>query len=226
MGGEEIPFTAIAVVFGLLQIQSTYAGHLFGKYVHDFSWLVGKGNRLKMWELIAVVVGFSIDDIGTAIGQQAEEYPRQLYEGNPYMVNIWEWLIASGLARSTTDAHRIIYIAFMVQLAVNQYFGLMNPYGRLYYLYNAAMKTYSGYIWWEATPNRYTIMDFLTFQSGERRLERMSYGKLAEFNRMRAFTSAQMQFDRRRLVEEEVFVPMNSADWLTTYLPVMFSGSI
>jgi hypothetical protein len=239
MGGEEIPWTSIATVFGILQIQTTYGGHLFMKYFHNTDWILGKGNRLKLWELIAVVIGFSIDDVGTAIGQQAYEEPRQLYEGNPHMGAIWEWLIASGFATSTTDAHRIIYIIFMVQLFVNQYFGLMNSYGRLFYLYNSAAKTYAGYNWWSLKPNDYTILDFIFFKSGQPRLERMAYGKVFEYNRMVAFVEAQSRMRgislRRRMFPTKDYVdpkeivvtppPIQPGEWLIKVLPIFF-GSV
>ena len=239
MGGEAIPFTALFNCYGALQLHVTYGGHLFTKYIHDFSWLIGKGNRLKLWELIAVVIGFSIDDIGTAIGQQAYEEPRQMYEGNPVMSAIWEWLIASGFATSTTDAHRIIYIIFMVQLFINQYFGLMNPYGRLMYLNNAVWKTYCGYNWWGLKPNDYTILDFIFFKTGQPRLERMAYGKVFEYNRMVAFVEAQSRMRgislRRRMFptkdyvdpKEIVVTPpqIQPGEWLIKVLPIFF-GSV
>lgn len=245
MGDEAIPFSALGMVFGILQMQTTYFGHLFTKHIHDFSWLIGKGNRLKLWELIVVVIGFSIDDIGTAVGQQATELPRIMYEGNPHMVSIWKWLIASGFATSTTDAHRIIYIIFMVQLFINQYFGLMNPYGRIYYLYTALLKTYAGYNWWFLEPNDYTIFDFLFFKSGEPRLERMSDAKRNEWNKMLFFENAQKlmrgthvtnwnKSTRRRMfptkdyVEPEPYIPTpaetNGAIWLSKVLPVFFGA--
>jgi len=211
------------------------------KYIHNTDWILGKGNRLKLWELIAVVIGFSIDDVGTAIGQQASEEPRQLYEGNPHMGAIWEWLIASGFATSTTDAHRIIYIIFMVQLFVNQYFGLMNSYGRLFYLYNSAAKTYAGYNWWSLKPNDYTILDFIFFKTGQPNLGRMAHGKLVEYNNMLVFTNAQKlargthvsarrrMFPTKDYIDPETYVPppaeINGAVWLSKVLPVFF-GSV
>ena len=225
MGGEEIPFTTLALVFGGLQLHTTYGGHLFRKYIHNPDWIVGKGNRLRWWELAAVIIGFSIDDIGTAIGQQATEQPVLSYEANPFMVQIWDWLIASGFATTGTGAHRIIYIVFMVQLFINQYFGLMNSYGRLFYLFTAGLKVHAGYNWWSLQPNNFTVLDFLTFKSGKPHPER--HGLAAYNAEVSRWTQAlidsipESELRRRRLVEEP---RLDSANWLTTYLPVLFGA--
>ena len=198
-----------------------YAGNFFerinwlgsNKYVHG---LLGKGNRLTTFELIFVIAGFSVDDIGTAIGMQAEERPRKMVEGNPLMSGLMHFWINSGLAKTETAAHRLTYFMFLAWVLVIQYFGFYTSVSRLYIMATAVGKAYAGYQWWSAKPNDFTIGDFFSFKDGRPTAERMSIPLMDKFNKQAIVGFGESLKVRRRLVET---TPMG---WYEKYLPILF----
>lgn len=211
-----------------------------------FSWM-GKGNRFGIPGLLAVLVLFSIDDVGTAKGLQGEEVPRQALEGNLKMAGLWQYMIENGVAKTETDAHRLVWLWFMGTILVTQYFGWFNALARYVLYIIGALKAYAGYSWWNVKPNKYTLMDFLTFQPTRRTSERcvihlqlkqnkrLGYtdprapaverwlknptGGLAEWNEL--FARAEI-IERGGLSERRRLTATPGVRWLTRYLPYLF----
>jgi len=167
---------------------------------------IGKGNRFGTPGLLFVLAGFLIDDVGTAIGMQAQEVPRTHVEGNPFMSGCWQYMIDNGYAKSQTDAHRLVAMWFVSVILASQYFGLYNSLSRVTFFLMAALKTYAGASWWTIKPNNYTLMDYLSFKPGRLTDERLGIPMIQAFN----------GGGRRRLGSTK------GINWLTTYLPYIF----
>ena len=203
-----------------------------------FSWM-GKGNRFGIPGLLAVLVLFSVDDVGTAIGQQGEEVPRMYLEGNLHMAGLWQYMIENGVAKTETDAHRLVWLWFLGIILVTQYFGWLNSLSRLHLFVIGAVKAYAGWGWWSMTePNKYTLLDFLTFQPARRTSERCSIHLQLKQNKRFGYT------DPREATVEVWKNPTGGWDdellarvlggkrrrltatpgvrWLTRYLPYLF----
>ena len=189
-----------------------YVNDWYSKYLP-----VSKGNRLTTIELAAVIIGISIDDIGTAIGMQAEERPRIKVEGNPIMSGLMHWWINMGLAKTETAAQRLTYFTFLAWILLFQYFGMYTSVSRAYMVLGALVKAYAGYQWWYLKPNNFTIRDFFTFKDGRRVPERMSFPLMNQFNAQRIVAFGQSLKVRRRLVETTP--PLG---WYEKYLPILF----
>ena len=188
-----------------------YVNDWYSKYLP-----VSKGNRLTTIELAAVIIGISIDDIGTAIGMQAEERPRRKVEGNPVMSGLMHWWMKMGLANTETAAHRLTYFMFLSWVLLFQYFGYYTALSRVYMMFVAAMKAWAGYQWWNLKPNNFTVSDFFTFKDGRRVPERMSIPLLHQFNAQSIVEFGEKLKIRRRLVET---TPLG---WYEKYLPILF----
>ena len=206
LGKYLIIFVPVMVLIG------NYFDNSYSKYLP-----ISKGNRLTTIELIMVIGGFSIDDIGTAIGMQAEEIPRTNLEGNPIMSGLMHWWINMGLAKTETAAQRLTYFTFLAWILLFQYFGMYTSVSRAYMVLGALVKAYAGYQWWYLKPNNFTIRDFFTFKDGRRVPERMSFPLMNQFNAQRIVAFGQSLKVRRRLVETTP--PLG---WYEKYLPILF----
>ena len=176
----------------LLPIVQTPLFVFLGPWVSGTSplwgFLVGKGNRFSTYTMISVIILYLIDDMGTAIGMQAEEQPRKMYEGNPFLVTTWDYIISWGLADTYTGAHRIVTIWFLFWTVFAQYTGYATPYFRLFMMFSAFTKAVAGTPWWFTKPNNYTITDFLTFKPGKHTPERASDPALTMYNISQGFS--------------------------------------
>ena len=170
---------------------------------------MGKGNRYGTPALLFVLAGFLVDDVGTAIGLQAEEVPRANIEGNHFMSGAWQFLIDKGVAKTQTDAHRLIAIWLIGVILASQYFGYFNSFSRVLFIGLATLKAWAGYSWWGVKPNKYTVIDYLTFKPGRLTNERYSL-------QMRDVFNERFLPNRRRLRST------TGVNWLTRYLPYIF----
>ena len=196
-------------------------------------WLMGiydrfmvKGNRYGTPALLFVLAGFLVDDVGTAIGLQAEEVPREALEGNPFMSGAWQFLIDNGVAKTQTDAHRLIAIWLIGVILASQYFGYFNSFSRVLFIALATLKAYAGYSWWGVKPNKYTVIDYLTFKPGRLTNERYSLPLRDEYNVRAGYVPAEaaglafahgLGSTRRRMLRSTTGV-----NWLTRYLSYIF----
>ena len=146
---------------------------------------------------------------GAAIGMQAEEVPREALEGNHFMSGAWQFLIDNGVAKTQTDAHRLIGILLIGAILASQYFGYFNSFSRGLFIALATLKAYAGWGWWAVKPNKYTVMDYLTFNPGRLTNERYSLYMRNVFNE-------RFLPNRRRLRST------TGINWLTRYLPYIF----
>jgi hypothetical protein len=252
---EELPRGALnfAYVLGSLPFLEVVVPMVIESYV---PWIIrwwdtvmGKGHRFGTAGLLFVLAGFWVDDIGTAIGLQAEEVPREMVEGNHYMSGAWQFLIDNGLAKTQTDAHRLVGIYFTVFILVAQYFGWLNSFARFSMFGVAMTKAWAGSNWWQNKPNNYTVTDYLSFKPGRLTNERLSYPMRIVFNLQKGYNDpiAAAQgitldgqgnvsvggtplitgvpggqrdiLSRRRLATQN---PTPGVTWLTRYLPIIF----
>ena len=208
---------------------------------------LGKGHRFGTAGLLFVLALFWTDDIGTAVGMQAEEVPRNNIEGNHFMSGAWQFLIDNGLAKTQTDAHRLVWIYFTSIILGAQYFGWFNSLARFMMMLLGIVKTWAGYAWWKIKPNNYTVMDFLSFKPGRMTHERLSIPMRILFNLHSGhgdpvaeaqgitfvdgnyvvapgsqadihLTATGGYTKRRRLATS----PTPGVTWLTRYLPIIF----
>ena len=213
---DELPVSQAWKVMLLLPVfvffSNVVIDKFFGKYYH--SWLpMSKGNRLTWIELTIVLVGFFIDDYCTSVGQQAEEVPRGMVEGNVFMGALMQWWIRNGYAKTETAAHRLTLIVFCSEILLMQYFGFYTVTSRVYMLATAAAKAYGGYGWCNQKPNNFTFSDWISFKDGRPTPERMSPQLLGQYNVQQGLVST-----RRRAMA----VPISGAEWYMRYLPYIF----
>ena len=183
-----------------------------------FEWLMGKGSRFRWYELLLVLTGITIDDMGTSIGMQAEETPRTTYEANSFMIGTWNFFKSVGLADTFTSGMRLNWIYLVSLMLAAHYFGTLNAWLRFYFILLAAFKAYAGYAWWTIKPNTFTIMDFLTFKSGRPTPERENFNTLVFYNATHGHSMETHDY-RRRLAEgpeSEGYL------WYVKYLRVIF----
>ena len=103
-----------------------------------------KTGRLNWWVFGAIVLLFSIDDIGTAVGMQAKESPHGGYEMNPGFCIFMEYLIINGYVRTHTSGFRIVWVFNMLLLGALQYFGWFSPLVATWMAFNAGVKAVAG----------------------------------------------------------------------------------
>ena len=240
---DDLPKTAgnAALVLSVMPL-TFFFNKVLEWYTPIVKWLdplMGKGNRLGTIGLLTVLVLFSIDDVGTAKGLQGEEVPRQALEGNLKMAGLWQYMIENGVVKTETDAHRLVWLWFLGIILVTQYFGWLNSLSRLHLFVIGAVKAYAGWGWWSMTePNKYTLLDFLTFKPTRRTSERCSIHLQLKQNKRFGYT------DPREATVEVWKNPTGGWDdellarvlggkrrrltatpgvrWLTRYLPYLF----
>ena len=139
--------------------------------------------RISWWWPLATSILFSIDDLGTAIGVQAEETPRNMYEANPNLVQFHYRMREWGVATTLTDSVRIFYWINQLHIWLAWQFGFMNTFYKYFLLINGAVKARAGYQWWGLKPNNYTIWDFWFFKPGRECWERHSALAVNMYNR-------------------------------------------
>ena len=206
--------SAAIVLFWLLPVNIFLMNYItpnfnFGGY------LLSKGNRFRWWELLFVVVGFTIDDYCTAIGMQAEEVPRSMIEGNIWMGGLMQWWIKQGFAKTETAAHRLTYIVMMAIISACQYMGWLTANSRVFLMICAAVKAYAGYSWCYLKPNNFGFKDFITFKDGRPTPERMSIPMLVRYNVEKGW----MKYNKRRRLAE---TPNKGAAWIQRFLYTIF----
>ena len=158
------------------------------------------GGRMPLYWFIAVLVGFSIDDVCTSVGMQAEEVPRNAHEGNESMVGFWKWIMDKGWADTETAAHRLVGLWFLSIILLAQYYRWFSNWYLIFFMVGiAALKAYSGYDWCNIKPNAYTFSDYLKFKPGRKTPERHSLEAITAYN-------ASMGL-HRRLAETEPIGP-------------------
>ena len=170
-------------------------------------------NKLSGLELTIVLVGFFIDDYCTSIGQQAEEVPRAMVEGNVFMGALMQWWIRNGYAKTETAAHRLTLIVFFSEILLMQYFGFYTVSSKIYMLMTAMIKAIAGYGWCQQKPNNFTFSDWISFKDGRPTPERMSIPLIQAYNIQQGLVST-----RRRAIA----VPISGAEWYMRYLPYIF----
>ena len=111
----------------------------------NMEWLMGKGSRFRWYELLLVLTGITIDDMGTSIGMQTEETPRMMYEANSLMVGTWNFFQSVGLADTFTACMRLNWIYHVTLMLAAHYFGILNAWLRFYFIFFGAFKAYAGY---------------------------------------------------------------------------------
>ena len=161
---------------------------------------VGKGNQFSALTLVLVIILFSIDDIGTAVGLQADEIPIIAYEGNSFMVSAWDIFKDSNIVDTDTAAMRMVWVTNLFWLFTSQTFQLLNPVARQYILLFAILKALMGFQWWGLTPNNFTLVDFLSFKDGKKTPFRRHSTKV-----------------RRRLTQKQ-----HSVMWMKNYMKYFF----
>jgi len=144
--------------------------------------LAGAGNHFGLATLLSSLALFLVDDVGTAIGMQAKEQPRMVYEQNSYLVGGWKQMQRWGVAKTYTSAHRLFMIWFQFWVVFAHVVGMATPFFRVFIVVTAVIKAFSGYRWWFVGPNQYTITDFFSFKPGRITPERDSQDALIEFN--------------------------------------------
>ena len=194
---------------GALAYQIVYgAWTLLGWSLKD--WLPVVGRPVKklnpLWFLVPAACLF-IDDVGTGVGMQAEEFPRESYEGNPALVN-WshkgqEW----GFFRNHTDMMRWHFIsgAVMYVFLYLDYLTMNNATWFGMFLLIPLLKTYAGHGWWSIKPNNFTVSDFFTFEEGRDCWERSSNYAVYWFNKGTApdkFAASEYATYRKNIFEE------------------------
>ena len=191
--------------------------------------IVSSGNKLTWMELAIVVAGFSIDDVCTSVGMQAEEVPRDLHEGNPWMGGLMQFWIKRGFAKTETAAHRLTYICFLATIFLFQYNGWFTPNSRVYLMIIAAFKAYSGYGWCQIKPNEYGIKEFITFKDGRPTPERMSVPMLTQFNVDNGWMKynpgygpGNLRGSGRRRLKASVDQGNRGAEWIQSFLYAIF----
>ena len=163
-------------VFGIIPLTA-----LADPYFRKYKWKPLNGNKFGLAGLLTLIALMSVDDVGTAIGLQAKERPLDMFEGNPHMVYIWKMLMRWGV-KTETAAHRIIWMVLIAEVLLLNYLGYAGPWCRSYLYLMGAIKAYSGSGWWTLKPNKFTMLDFLTFKNGRITPERGSKEMGAEFN--------------------------------------------
>ena len=177
---------------------------------------------IPTWMMVACAVGFFIDDVGTGVGMQGEERPRDFYEANECLVNMshkgQEW----GIFRNHTDALRyhffmgmaMIYFVWSGRIALNP----LMKYG--FFVFQPLTKVNAGYRWWGVKPNNFSVVDFFTFKEGRDCWERSSPLAVQMFNGGQSKTQYASALPRRRLVEgSKTFRLLDDLGWLQLLLP-------
>jgi len=209
--------------------------YIMNRWAPNWDWplSLSPGNQLKTWELVFVFLGFFIDDVGTSIGLQADEYLTdggyKFNEGNPYMVDTWNFLMENKLAKTETAAHRLIYCYFTFIILMCHFNGWLSKGARFHLLFTAVIKAYAGYGWWGLKPNDFTISDFFTFKDGKPTPWRQSQEALSLMNtylinretgEKNLFKNMVLLSKRRRLTQE--IQPVRGLAWYQKFGYVVF----
>ena len=218
MKGLEKHWLIGATAYPIAMLQYWAVGYMFG-------W-VWKGARAKTtvptWMMVACAVGFFIDDVGTGVGMQAEEQPREAYEANEHLVNWSNKGQEFGLFRNHTDMLRyhffmglaMIYFVWSGSLTLNP----IMKYG--FFMVQPLIKIMAGYQWWGLEPNNFTVLDFFTFKEGRDCWERSSQLAIEMYNRRQGKSQYAAALPRRRLVEgSKTFRLLDDLGWLQVLLP-------
>ena len=203
------PGQSAAIILTMLPIQIFLMNYITD-YYNFGGWILPKGNRFRWWELVFVIVGFTIDDSCTAIGMQAEEVPMVNVEGNVQMAGLMQWWIKQGWAKTETAAHRLTWLVFMGTICTAHYFGWLSANSRVLLMFFAAMKTWAGYAWCDIKPNNFSHSDFYTFKDGRPTPERMSLPLRDAYNIEKGYIKPK----RRRLTETR----STGAAWISRFL--------
>ena len=128
----------------------------------------GRGYRPHPLWLVIPLAGIFIDDVGTAIGCQAEETPRVAIEGNPGYTQLHYKLYDLGLSGSLTSTFRWAWLVDTLSVLLFHWAGkVTNTSLVLLTLFNFG-KAWAGWNWWKLEPNDYGVWDFFTFSNKER----------------------------------------------------------
>jgi len=211
---DELPMSKAPIILIMIPVGVLFFNAV-NKWIAPYlpNFLRKDSNKLSGLELTIVLVGFFIDDYCTSVGQQAEEVPRGMVEGNVFMGALMQWWIRNGYAKTETAAHRLTLIVFCSEILLMQYFGFYTVTSRVYMLATAAAKAYGGYGWCNQKPNNFTFSDWISFKDGRPTPERMSPQLLAQYNVQQGLVST-----RRRAIA----VPVSGAEWYMRYLPYIF----
>lgn len=192
---------------------------LYGKavdYLLGVKTLSAKATPVPLWLLALAASAIFIDDVGTAVGMHAEEFPREAYEGNEALVN-WslkgqEW----GIFRNHTDALRYHFAMGALTLWL-LYSGRVWMSGAMkwgVFLIAPLAKIYAGHGWWDLKPNSFTVKDFFFFKKGRDVWERTSEASMNQFN------AGRRSLNRRVLVEgSKTFRMLDKFGWLRLLAP-------
>ena len=213
------PGKSAAIILTMLPIQIFLMNYITD-YYNFGGWILPKGNRFRWWELVFVIVGFTIDDSCTAIGMQAEEVPMVNVEGNVQMAGLMQWWIKQGWAKTETAAHRCTLLVFMAIIFGFHYMGWLTANSRVLLMVTAMQKAYAGYDWCNLKPNNYTHADLWTFKDGRPTPERMSIPLQLEWNLAHGYVIKHPA--RRRLAEIESTENTKGAMWIQRFLYNIF----
>ena len=213
------PDKSAALVFGSI-LWTIIGSNFIAKWFDFGKYVLPKGNRFQLWELLFVFAGFIVDDACTAVGLQAEEVPRTNFEGNVHMAGLMQWWINQGWAKTETAAHRLTLIVFLVMIYGFHYMGWLTANSRVMLMITALQKAFAGYDWCNLKPNNYTHADFWTFKDGRPTPERMSIPLLTKWNESHGYKYEKAK--RRRLAEIDSTEGPRGAMWIQRFLYNIF----
>ena len=167
-------------------------------YPTFFSGFMGSHKSMgwKMWLL--VLACFSFDDVGTAVGFQADD--QQRYEGNPVLASYLSKLTYQfKLFESETASYRFHYFSTLIVIFAFDCLKMLGPWGRFFLTMTCVTKPISGYVWWGSGANDYSILDFFMFKHSEKTPQRMGHLLQSMGSREGSGTHVDV---RRRLVND------------------------
>jgi len=238
---EELPYQdeygAEASLYGWQPLTAPFS--LIAVIAYAIPWITGgwigwaPKKRFSLWWPLAISILFFTDDVGTAIGLQAKEYPREACEGNPTVVQFLYRMRKLGVVNTLTGAMRLFAIWNQMFAWGVFYFGIANNMMKWMLLLNGILKAYAGYGWWSLKPNDYGLWDFITFKPGRETWERHSQLALTMYNKASDKNDAKRQYKgvkdsskvdlsmylRRRLVELDATGSRTARTVLPFFIP-------
>jgi hypothetical protein len=211
-----------------------YGGSTPGSFL-----LNGQKGRFNWFVFAAMLILWSVDDVGTAIGLQATEIVEQeeggiasKLEGNPWLNAAMAYALDNNWVETETSFLRMWWLFHMVLFGTYQYMGWFGDWWLQFFLVVLSMfKAYAGYDWWSSQPNDFTVTDFLSFKNGDLRPERRLKAEGAGWFSRGTIRNVYLENFaakygsgpglRRRLGSAKIHVYTPSAMWITSILPIL-----